>query len=154
MFSTLWAPAEVLNNKTTTLLCMYSTSKMYFMFKLYTHRHVQVHTGISPPHTQTHALTLRPVSDVTFSTCRLAFNYRPVSGPSSPVAARPWASLSSLCPVYIPLHPPHRERCPAYSSAHVLVTARHTFDISSTKSVTAVSNGYPRSYAESYPSTG
>lgn len=53
------------------------------------------------------------VTDVTFSTCRLAFNYCPVSGPPSPVATRPWDSLSSLHPVYILLHLLHGELCPA-----------------------------------------
>lgn len=36
-----------------------------------------------------YTVTRTPLADVTFSTCRLAFNYRPVSGPFSLVAARP-----------------------------------------------------------------
>lgn len=45
-----------------------------------------INTQIRTPRTYTLS-TL--VTDVTFSTCRLAFNYHPVSGPPSPVATRP-----------------------------------------------------------------
>lgn len=53
--------------------------------------------NISPnanAHTSCQSWALRPAADVTFSTSSLAFNYRSVSVPSSPVAARPWALFS------------------------------------------------------------
>lgn len=57
-----------------------------------------------------HTATLALLADVTFSTRRLAFNYRPVSGPSRPVATRPWASVQFVLQLNVESSTQHRNR--------------------------------------------
>ncbi len=128
-----------------------SLSSVYLNFKdLHLHTDMYRYTQAYPqhhilsPHTHTH--TQATFSDVTFIACRLAFNYRPVSGPSSPVAVRPWAPLSPACVQsifhYI-LHIGSSVQHKAALTSSLLWGKTHTqVDASFTKSLTAVRNGF------------